>query len=392
MVCYSKIYLNFEKNNHMKRFNRKIDWTTLVLLILISSEAMFAQKIEFTSENWKIIDNENNQNLDFYTTNYKGKKALRLGRHKIAKLEGKSFQNFVLEIDIAGKAMPGVGFHAKDLFDYEFFYCRVFSGGKEDALQYAPVYNAALPWQIYNMPIYETKAEFKPEEWFHLRVEVFDKKMRAFINDEKSPNMEVELLQDEMGEGFLFLKTSFAEAYFANIEVKELTTPFSIKEVKNPNSYLTDWQISEQLEGNIYTQRQYYEWLNDAEKSHTWKNIKAGKDGIVNLARYFDHPKESIFAKTNIVSESDRETTLAFDYTQVLLMVLNDQVVFFGRELDTGNFMRVMDGEEKIQLSLKEGDNKLVFWIRSDDEWQDANPRYLGRKQAMNWGFIARLE
>ena len=68
---------------------------------------------------------------------------------------------------------------------------------------------------------------------------------------------------------------------------------------------------------------------------------------------------------------------------------MNDQVLFFGRELDSDNFMRMMDGEQKIDLSLKKGDNTLVFWIRSDDEWQEANPRYLGRKQAMNWGFVA---
>ncbi len=362
------------------------------ILVCVSYQMMEAQAIPLTKENWKIIDNENNQTLDFHATNYKGKEALRLGRHKIAKLEGKSYWNFVLEMDVLGKAMPGVGFHAADLFNYEFFYCRVFSGGRDDALQYAPVYNGALPWQLYNMPIYETQANFKSEEWFHLKMEVHGNNMRVFIGDDNVPEMQVELLQDEVDSGAIFLKTSFAEAYFANIEVNELTTPFSIKEVKNSQSYLTDWQISEQLEGNIYSQRQYYQWLDDAEKNHTWKNIKAGKNGIVNLVRYFDHPKESVFAKTNIVSESDRDVTLAFDYTQVLLIVLNNQVVFFGRELDTANFMRMVDGEEKLQLSLKEGDNKLVFWIRSDDEWQTVNPSYLGRKQAMNWGFMARLE
>ncbi|NAY91863.1 hypothetical protein GTQ34_08035 [Muricauda sp. JGD-17] len=362
------------------------------MLTLISGQMIMGQNIPLTKENWNIIDNENNQTLDFHTTNYKGKVALRLGRHKIAKLEGKTYENFVLEMDIAGKAMPGIGFHAEDLFNYEFFYCRVFSGGKEDALQYAPVYNAALPWQLYNAPIYETEATFKPEEWFHLKMEVYGNNMRVFIGDDDRPNMQVELLQHEVDKGAIFLKTSFAEAYFANIEIRELENPFPVEEAENQKTYLTDWEISEQLEGNIYSQRQYYQWLDDAEKEHNWRNIKTDKNGIVNLAQYFDHPKESVFAKTNIISEADRNVTLAFDYTQVLMITINNQPVFFGRELDTHNFMRMMDGEEKIQLSLKKGDNKLVFWVRSDDEWQEANPRYLGRKQAMNWGFIARLE
>ncbi|WP_222982183.1 family 16 glycoside hydrolase [Flagellimonas meishanensis] len=350
------------------------------------------QTIPLTEENWKIIDNENNQPLDFHTVNYKGMEALRLGRHKIAKFEGKTFKNFVLEMYIAGKAMPGVGFRAKDLWDYEFFYCRVFSGGKEDALQYVPVFNGAMPWQLYNAPVYETEATFKPEEWFHLKMEVHGNNMRVFIGGDDKPEMEVELLQHKTEEGAIFLKTSFAEAYFANIKIQELENPFSIKKIENKNTYLSNWEISEQLEGNIYSQRQYYQWMDNAKKEHTWKNIKADGNGIVNLAQYFDHPKESVFARTNIVSEVDKNVTLAFDYTQVLLIAINNQPMFFGRELDMHNFMRIVDGEEKIQLPLQKGNNELVFWIRSDDEWQENNPHYLGRKQAMNWGFVARLE
>ncbi|MEM9868807.1 MAG: family 16 glycoside hydrolase [Bacteroidota bacterium] len=363
-----------------------------VTLVLILNQMVLGQAVPFISENWRIIDNENNQNLDFHTTTYKGENALRLGRHKIARLEGKNYENFVLEVDIAGKAMPGIGFHASDLWDYEFLYCRVFSGGKTDALQYAPVYNGALPWQLYNAPNYETMAVFEPKEWFHLKIEVYGNLMRVFVGEDDEPEMEVALLQKEAEKGAIFLKTSFAEAYFANLRINRLDVPFSVRNEEKSQQFLTNWEISEQLQGNLYSQRQFYQWFNQAKEAHTWKVIKAAKNGIVNLAQYFDHPKESVFARTNIPASEAKKVTLAFDYTQVLLIVFNDQVLFFGRELDSDNFMRMMDGEQKIDLSLKKGDNTLVFWIRSDDEWQDANPRYLGRKQAMNWGFIAKVE
>ncbi len=353
-----------------------------------------AQEIPLTANSWDIIDIENNNPLDLITVNYKGKEAIYLGRHKMARLKDIDLQNFVLELDVAAKSMPGIGFRAEDLYNYEFFYCRIFSGGKETALQYGPIFNGAMPWQLYNYPIFETAANFEPEEWYHIKIEVYGDAMRVFIGEDDMPEMEVELLHHEVKSGSILLINSFAEAYYTNIRVEELEDPFQIKEVKNPQEFLKDWQISDQLTGHIYNQRQYFQWLSEAEKEREWRSITADKNGIVNMARYFDHPKESVFAKTNIISEEARQVTLAFDYTQVLLIALNDQLLFYGRELDTDNFMRMMDGEQKIDLTLKEGDNKLVFWIRSDDQWQETvdNPAYLGRKQAMNWGFVARLE
>lgn len=361
--------------------------------LIFFTQFLFAQSIPLTPQNWQVVDNENNQELDLQVTEYRGKSAIHLGRHEIAKLTSTEHENFVLEMDVAGKAMPAVGFRAKDFWDYEFLYFRVFAGGENTAIQYIPVYNGAHPWQLYNEPIYETTAEFKPQEWFHVKIEVFGEYMSVFIGDKEQPNMQVELLQKECDRGSIFLKTSFAEAYFSNIKIQKLEKPFTIEEPKTQFKYLTKWEISEQLKGNIHSQRQYFKWIENAEKNHKWQSIEADKTGMINMAQYYDHPKESAFAKTTIHSDVPKTATLAYDYTQVLLVSLNNKIVFYGRELDLDNFMRVTDREQTLELSLNEGENKLIFWIRSDDEWQEqvGNPPYLGRKQAMNWGFMARL-
>ncbi|MEM8998765.1 MAG: hypothetical protein AAGB24_00755 [Bacteroidota bacterium] len=221
-----------------------------------------------------------------------------------------------------------------------------------------------------------------------MKLEVYGEYMRVFIGGQKEPNLEIALLQTERETGSVFLKTSFAEAYFVNITIQPLEQPFSIQQSPPGFGYLSDWHISEQLLGNIHNQRQYYQWLNMAEQNHQWQKVTADRNGIVNLAQYFDHPKEAVFAKTKIYSDTAKQVTQAFGYTQALLVVLNDRLLFYGRELDFDNFMRMTDAEQKQVLHLKEGENKLVFWIRSDDQWQDTagNPPYLGRKQAMNWG------
>jgi len=363
------------------------------ILFVLFAQHSFAQTIPLTSEHWEAIDNANGQSLDLQVTTYKGKRAIHLGRHEIARLTTNTYSNFVLEMEIAGKAMPGIAFRANELWDYEFLYFRVFSGGETGATQYVPIHNGALPWQLYNDPIHERVAEFEPEEWFNVRLEVFENRMRVFVGEVDSPNMELELLYDELKSGNIFLKTSFAEMYFANVEIRELTESFEVPEYETPHEYLSTWRISEQTMGNIVSQRQFGEMISNAKENHTWKTIEADKFGVVNLAEYFDHPKESAFAIANIESRSEKTSTLAFDYTNLLLIALNGQIIFNGRELDSDNFMRMYDGEQEIPLSLQEGENELVFWIRSDDEWQEGvgNPAYLGRKQAMNWGFIARL-
>lgn len=354
---------------------------------------IFAQSVSPTSENWQVINNDDHEQMDLQTIEFKGKKAIHLKRHQIAVLKKGNFDNFIIEMDIAGSAMPGLGFRATDLWNYEFFYCRMHASGKQDAIQYLPVFNGAQGWQLYNYPTYEKTAEFKSKEWVHLKMEVFEDKMRVFIGDVQKPNLAIELLHEGQKTGAIFLKTTFSDAYFANVEIKSLTTPIPLEIAKKQGMYLSNWETAPQIEGNISTQGAFYDKLNKARKAGFWKRVKADKNGIVNLAKYFEVPQQSAILKTVIESTSEKTVDLLFDYSQTMVIALNGTILFYGKELDTHNFMRVMDGEESLSLPLEKGKNELVFMIRSDDEWQEGvgNPTYLGRMQAMNWGFIAKL-
>ncbi|MEM8528015.1 MAG: hypothetical protein AAGG68_25460 [Bacteroidota bacterium] len=361
------------------------------LIFMLFFSFIQAQSIPLNEATWKRIDNATGDELPLQVETYKDKEALKLEAHQIVRLKDKRWKNFTLEMDVLGKAMPGLGFRAADLFNYEFLYLRVFAGGKNTALQYAPVFNGALGWQLYNYPKYEVIADVTPDEWVHLKVEVFEDNLRVYVGDQKTPNLAIKLLGDYSDAGQLFFKTSFADGYFANIEIKE-SQSFPIKsDPPAASSYLTDWSISPQQEGQLTNQFHYYNWLEEAEKNGKWTAIKADNDGLVNFSRYFEHPKESVFAKTIIESEKDKEVELLYDFSYSMLIVLNDQILAYGTELDTENFGRITPGEQRITLPLKAGENKLVFWVRSDDLWQKTNPLYLGRAQAMNWGFVAEI-
>ncbi|MEM1325971.1 MAG: hypothetical protein AAGI23_08465 [Bacteroidota bacterium] len=360
-------------------------------VLIVSFSLVEAQSISLDNAHWEKIDNATGEELPLQVETYKGKEALKLEAHQIVRLKDQKWKNFTLEMDMLGKSMPGLGFRVKDLFNYEFLYLRVFAGGKNTALQYAPVFNGALGWQLYNYPKYEVTADVMPDDWVHLKVEVYEDNLRVFVGDQKTPNLAIKLLGNYSDAGQLFFKTSFADGYFTNIQIEE-SQPFQVKSDPSvASSYLTDWSISPQQEGQLINQFHYYNWLEEAEKNGKWTDIKTDNDGLVNFSRYFEHPKESVFAKTIIESETDKEVELLYDFSYAMLIVLNDQILAYGIELDTENFGRITPGEQRITLPLKAGENKLVFWVRSDDLWQKTNPLYLGRAQAMNWGFVAEI-
>jgi len=366
----------------------------LVVCLLNASFVVLAQSLPCNGDYWEIIDNADGRELPFQLKSFKGKDAIYLEKHQLAVLKKGAFENFTLEFDVAGSAMPGIGFRVGDLWNYEFIYCRLFANGRKDALQYTPIFNGSMAWQLYNDPVYETAAEVAQSEWVHVKLEVYEENFRVYVGEVDEPNMAIKLLHTDLKAGKLLLKTSFAEGYFANIEIRELKKGFSIERKVIDGKYLRNWLASPQIKDNIYSQRQYYQQIEELEEGEGWVPVRGEQSGIVNLTKYFTHPKNSSFVKTIITSSKDQEKTLLFDYSQALMIVLNDQIIFYGHELDSDNFMRMMDGESSISLPLKAGENKLVFWIRSDDQWQKSvgNPPYLGRMQAMNWGFIVRLD
>ena len=125
----------------------------------VDKENNDVQEFPFTDVNWRIMDKEGkSQPMD--TTIYDNKKALHLPVGHAAYLKNQEFKNFIIEFDVVGFVMPGLGFRLEDKDNYELIYLRANSSNKRDALQYIPIDNGNLPWQLYNYPKYEAEAEF----------------------------------------------------------------------------------------------------------------------------------------------------------------------------------------------------------------------------------------
>lgn len=142
----------------------QILFITLVIFLQMSCQPKdkikhTAEDFPFVEDNW-IVKDVNGAEQPIDTMFYEGKMALHLPLGHVAYLNNKKFKNFEIEFDMIGFVMPGFGFRDQENDNYELIYLRINSNNKKDALQYLPIYNGSLPWQLYNYPKYEANATF----------------------------------------------------------------------------------------------------------------------------------------------------------------------------------------------------------------------------------------
>ncbi|MEP3209393.1 MAG: hypothetical protein ABJN95_09405 [Maribacter sp.] len=177
------------------RFRRFLILGTFAALLSCDQtekESKSFQDFPFTEDHWR-VENEDETTGEIDTLLYKGKLALKLGPNQKAYLKNKNYKNFVLEFYCNGLSAPGFGFRLKDKQNFEYLYLRLGLSEKKDALQYLPIYNGSLPWQLYNYPKYEGQAEFPREEVATLpqglRQELVDGKasdtLRSFLKNKR---------------------------------------------------------------------------------------------------------------------------------------------------------------------------------------------------------------
>lgn len=122
-----------------------------------------AQDFPFTTENW-FVENEDETAGEIKILDYKGKTSIKLEASQKAYLQHKKFKNFAIEYYCNALSGPGLGFRIEDKKNFEYLYLRLGVSGKKDALQYVPIHNGNLPWQLYNYPQYEGKVVFPREK------------------------------------------------------------------------------------------------------------------------------------------------------------------------------------------------------------------------------------
>ena len=416
------------------------------------------QEYAFNKCHWR-IENPDGSVDSLEIVDHQGRQCMFLEPGQKAFLKESEFKDFVVTFHCNGQ-VPGVGFRVQDPKNYEYLYLRMFMSGNEDALQYTPIHNGNLPWQLYNYPQYEGKATYPRKEvatiplsledqlvkgkasdslltalgnkgvkfsgesfvdipdaspayiydpksseallfeikedgiifldirtWVHVKVEVLGNKMSVYVDDMDTPTFVVDNLKHEVRAGGISLYSNFGEVYFSDFYISVIEsgdTQSSDNDVEQiALNYITKWYISEMFaKDSVNFLQQADSLLKHRDK---FKEINADKDGLVNISRFYDDMDNTIVLTSKIVSDSEKEVKLNFDYADHLVILLNSETLFdggmdFRPPPDKGTEGRVFVQDEQTTLKLRKGVNWLSFVLSGDN------------RQKYNWGCIAKLE
>ncbi|PWT89896.1 MAG: hypothetical protein C5B54_08170 [Acidobacteria bacterium] len=374
---------------------------TLLLLIPIlviatsaSSQAPQTLSIPPDSSQW---DLQGEAKVD----QYQGRKCLLLDGGA-AVLKDFEIRDGIVDVDVATPAKRGffgIQFRiANDGVNAEWVYLRQHKSGLPDAMQYTPVLNTGLNWQIFNGPGFTAAVDIPKDVWFHIRLQVTGAQANFYVQDMDKPALIINDLKSGIQKGQVALAVLTGATYFSNFQIR--TTPDAPWErhlPPMPPNTLTKWSLSPVYDALA---RDLEHPLSASETSSMqWQNVDAEPPGFVVLYRYFQapHPMVSfqsdwstrlqpqpgtkvVYAKTTIDSDRDQVKKLMIGYSDEVSVFLNGRIQFRGRSAqafrDPG-FLGIMNPEnDAVYLPLKKGSNELMLAVSE-----------LGG----GWGFICRL-
>ena len=177
---------------------------------------------------------------------HSGRSALRLieADNKrgggIAALNGHTFKDGMIEVDVAGRRGPyavtddrgfiGIAFRVSaDRRSWEEIYLRPDNGRAEDqvrrnhSIQYASIPEFPWPRMRKEFPEkYESYVDLVPGEWTHMWIEVSGASARLFVNGAAQPNLVVSDLKHGVSEGGVALWIGAGtEGFFSNLKISK---------------------------------------------------------------------------------------------------------------------------------------------------------------------------
>jgi len=334
-------------------------------------------------------------------TEYLGRKCLYLdgGAATVNDLE---MRDGVIDVDVATPAKRGffgIQFRiGSDGSNAEWVYLRQHKSGLPDAMQYTPVLNTGLNWQIYNGPGFTGAVDIPKDVWFHLRLEVAGTQAKLYVTGMDKPALIMTDLKSGVQKGQVALAVLTGATYFSNFEVREIpAVPWERHYPPMPPDTLTKWSLSPSYDALA---RNLERPLAPAERDAIqWQEVEAEPPGFVVINRYREspHPKVTfqgdfskrlepqpgmkvVFARTVIDSDRDQVKRLDIGYSDEVSVFLNGKILYRGHSAqgfrDPG-FLGVVNPEnDAVYLPLQKGSNELVLAVSE-----------LGG----GWGFICRL-
>jgi hypothetical protein len=332
-------------------------------------------------------------------TEYLGRRCLMLDGGA-ATVKDVEFRDGVIDMDVATPAARGFfGLQFRtDSVNGEFVYLRQHKSGLPDAMQYTPVLNTGLNWQLYSGLGFTGAVVIPRDTWFHLRLEVAGAQARLYVADMERPALVVDDLKSGVRKGQVALADLIGATCFSNFEIRATPdAPWQPRPRPMAPGTLVKWSLSPAYDA---LQRNLERPLSRSEISAIeWQAVEAEPPGIVTIYRYREapHPRVSfqgdftkrldpqpgmkvVYARTSISSDRDAVKKLYLGYSDDVSVFLNGRILYRGRSAQSfrdPGFLGIVDAEnDAVYLPLRKGSNELLLAVSE-----------LGG----GWGFVGRI-
>ncbi|MGD1046950.1 MAG: hypothetical protein ABR936_16730, partial [Bacteroidota bacterium] len=335
--------------------------TVIFLAYLYLNQNLLSQSknIEFDSTKWNFYGAK--------VMDFQGRKTLT----GTAILKDVVFTNGIIETDMwvdGSRSYPAIVFRGQSNDEYEHVYVRPHRAGfYDDAIQYAPAFNGQACWQLYYGKGCTSESNFAPNKWLHLKLIVKDKAAQFFIDDMTKPALDINSLAHGISKGAIGLSTTSPKNYFSNFR---LNMTDNIELTFKDNSIplmgnITEWEISKNYPADLI-KTETYPYPNTIYYIG-WEKIKSEENGLINISRYRKlDPKKTqcVYARTYITSNTDRTIKVAFGYSDVVKIFLNQKPVYSGNYAFQGrgnSFSGTITLNDTLYLDLRKGLNELFL-------------------------------
>jgi len=334
-------------------------------LALLASAAIYPMN----TANWDLQGNAGFEERD-------GRQVLRLGSFEgkpigggQANLKDVKFDSGVIEYDLLITAQydfVGPVFRQVEDGFGEVIYLRPHLIGKPDAIQYTPIVNGNLAWQIFTGPGFEAQADYPIGKWIHVRTDVYQSS--ASVSLDGKPVLHVPYLKGRQGAGDVGLLALAGGDYIANFTLDPIANyrdpepPPPITPL--PKNSVTSWQVTPAI-----TQKEAFA---RAAKSNwagvSWQPIAVETTGAANLSKAGPDAEDrhSFIARFRLDSSSAHRELMQFGFSDQVRVYLNGAPLYEGADLQGSRDYRFLGHVgfwDSLFLPLRKGANEVVFVI-----------------------------
>lgn len=256
-----------------------------------------------------------------HPSEWKGRKALYLEKMNSAVFlreeVGYHFFRLQAEVAIPGEVgFIGLVFGAKDSANNELVYL----GPVE--IQYDPVMNGSMTWQIYNGPSYQKPLPNTTGVWQKFALEVQPEGACVYIGDRTEPSLVISNLQhgEQMGKVGVW---SFIPGYIRNLSIEEIHPAPITKRTTDFNklqseTYITEWHVSNPF-------------LKDRPVEQNWTKAFVEENGTLNINRIHKaEPGTKVEVKSMLMVTEEQETNLSLGFSDSIRLWINDKEIYQG--------------------------------------------------------------